>query len=591
MSSKERLIARYVSGELTQDEFLELNRLLRSDAQTLDDFVETVLIEMQLPEELSYVVSSALHPTNEDDSPPTSRRGNSRSNSGRAGSFDGRSSHSRLVWSGAIAAALIIGLGSFSWWSKVDTQFPSDHTAKSVNANRSQVDSGVDSGVVSSQPSTVATVCSIEDCVWTKGQAQLKRGSSISMGSRISLDRGLLGVVFASGARITVTGPCDLVFSDSRSCLLRLGSLAASVPSSAVGFAVTTPSSVTVDLGTEFGVAVDESGTSEVHVFEGEVATHPIDNTGLRSGEIKRLTSREARLFEIGGTTLRDIEANEAQFVRTSRQPLPPDELPELPITEQLALWLAADQLVSVDENGGVAAWGDILIGDNKTHDDALQPNPTQRPLWTPDGLNGRPGLLFDGEESFLITTPMATADEQTLFFVLSVAKSDASKMQLINYNGPPERHVVFRKGFAETGVLHVGTDSRLFNRPDGLGFIGFVFAGHDFKEASTAFDSARCCSREVVAWDEPVVIAYCYSLEQGNASLYLNGRLQESSSAHPPIAILSRKVIGRHPHENLKAALHGTLAELLIYNGALSDGGVQRVTKFLARRYNIALR
>ena len=41
------------------------------------------------------------------------------------------------------------------------------------------------------------------------------------------------------------------------------------------GFTVNTPSARVVDLGTEFAVAVEKTGQSEIHVFVGSVTVQP----------------------------------------------------------------------------------------------------------------------------------------------------------------------------------------------------------------------------------------------------------------------------------------------------------------------------
>ena len=52
---------------------------------------------------------------------------------------------------------------------------------------------------------------------------------------------------------------------------LKSGRLTAEVPPAASGFTVNTPRLNAVDIGTRFGVNVEENGDSELHVMEGEV--------------------------------------------------------------------------------------------------------------------------------------------------------------------------------------------------------------------------------------------------------------------------------------------------------------------------------
>ena len=573
-SKQDRGVAEFVDGVRDEAHYRCVEQWLKNDDDHLQAFVSQLRIEQDLHQLcLDDDVVRFLCTPLVDDRPSTKK--------------------SPMTWLATIAASLLLAATSyFVLRGGKEAAPPSSLPQASAIRVPPATDASqprVNAAILADANSSVGTVWNVDNCVWTKGQTPLERGADLAAGSRLSVEQGNLGIVFGSGARVTLAGPCDFIVNDSRSCLLRLGDLGASIPPSAIGFSVTTPSSVTIDLGTEFGVSVDERGSSEVHVFDGEVATHSLDRNGVPTGEVVRLTSSEAKHFEIGGTTLREFEANEKRFVRTPHPSIPPTELPELPITDDLALWLVADKQVSLDESGHVAAWEDLLIGDNQVHDDALQPTAAQRPSWSPDGLNGRPGVRFEGNGTFLLTTPMETTNEQTLFFVVSVDRSKRQIMQLINYNGPPERHVVYRKELPESGVLHLQTYLDHSTKPTNASFVGFVFAGHEKQAPMTFFNTAICKSITPVTYNQPVVVAYRYSLKNQQATLTLNGQLEQSVATDAPIAILSRKVLGRHPNEEHYRALCGVLGEVLIYNNALPDEQMQRVSEFLAVRYGIA--
>ncbi len=81
---------------------------------------------------------------------------------------------------------------------------------------------------------------------------------------------------FVHGADVVVKAPASFTIHDELRLTLEEGSLRALVPESAEGFTVNGPGVRFLDLGTEFGVAVDRvSGRSELHVFEGEVEVFP----------------------------------------------------------------------------------------------------------------------------------------------------------------------------------------------------------------------------------------------------------------------------------------------------------------------------
>ena len=109
----------------------------------------------------------------------------------------------------------------------------------------------------------------------------------------IRLAAGTIKVVFDVGALVTLEGPAELrVLSGMRVRAVR-GRITARVDEAAKGFAVETPNTVVVDLGTEFGVEVDAAGQTGVVVFEGRVdLSRPETTAG--SAAIRRLSQGEA---------------------------------------------------------------------------------------------------------------------------------------------------------------------------------------------------------------------------------------------------------------------------------------------------------
>lgn len=81
---------------------------------------------------------------------------------------------------------------------------------------------------------------------------------------------GIVQIEFSQGARVAIQGPAEFQLVSSNEANCELGKLSAQVPPQAVGFRINTPKGSIVDLGTEFGLAIN-SDSSEVHVFKGEV--------------------------------------------------------------------------------------------------------------------------------------------------------------------------------------------------------------------------------------------------------------------------------------------------------------------------------
>jgi hypothetical protein len=130
---------------------------------------------------------------------------------------------------------------------------------------------GTESPAILEEPVSrgVALLESMSGQEWSEGQPELRRGSVLEPGS-IKLKSGLIHLRFFSGAEVVVRGPAEFKVVSAMEGECRHGTLTAQVPAQAHLFRITAPHVTVVDLGTEFGLSVQEAAT-EVHVFNGRV--------------------------------------------------------------------------------------------------------------------------------------------------------------------------------------------------------------------------------------------------------------------------------------------------------------------------------
>ncbi len=98
--------------------------------------------------------------------------------------------------------------------------------------------------------------------------------SYVRAGQRLTLEQGRIELTYLSGAKLLLTGPSEFLVEATGGNLVR-GELVARVPEAGHGFMIVTPHGKVIDLGTEFGVVVDDFGVSQVNVYEGRVETFP----------------------------------------------------------------------------------------------------------------------------------------------------------------------------------------------------------------------------------------------------------------------------------------------------------------------------
>ena len=127
---------------------------------------------------------------------------------------------------------------------------------------------------------------------------------------RIRLTKGFIQLRFDSGVEVTLQGPADYEIVAPDQTRLSAGLLTANVPSNAMGFRVETPTAQVTDLGTAFGVEMDENKASRVSVFSGEV-------TVSKRGSQATMSLREGEAMQIdAGQEPAPVEFDESRFER-----------------------------------------------------------------------------------------------------------------------------------------------------------------------------------------------------------------------------------------------------------------------------------
>jgi hypothetical protein len=140
-----------------------------------------------------------------------------------------------------------------------------------------------------------ATLVDTRDCHW-KSPAAMTAEQRLAPGL-IELESGIAIIDFDGGARLALQGPASLEPLGPKSARLHRGNATVRCEDGLYSFSLLTPTSTIMDLGTEFGVAVDSDGASEVHVLDGEVEiADPVGKEHqstmfLNAGETVLLTS------------------------------------------------------------------------------------------------------------------------------------------------------------------------------------------------------------------------------------------------------------------------------------------------------------
>lgn len=141
-----------------------------------------------------------------------------------------------------------------------------------------------------------------ESLRWAEDTATRIRDDGWLSTGLLTVESGTLLITFNSGATALVEGPAEISIESSNRMFLKSGKLTAEVPPTASGFTVNTPRLNAVDIGTRFGMRVEDNGDSELHVMEGEV------KASRTSGNSVATLVREGLALRADGRTRSELQ-------------------------------------------------------------------------------------------------------------------------------------------------------------------------------------------------------------------------------------------------------------------------------------------
>ena len=160
----------------------------------------------------------------------------------------------------------------------------------------------------------VAVVKDQIDVDWHISSDILKNGEKLMTNQLpYEINKGLIKLTYNEGVDIVIEGPAKFTI-EKKGIDLSYGRLYSYVTEIGHGFTVDTPNNRFIDLGTEFGVFVNQNLTSELHVFTGEVQYY----SGLKGAPkaSKTIRANNARKFDADSGQIQNIPVEENVFAR-----------------------------------------------------------------------------------------------------------------------------------------------------------------------------------------------------------------------------------------------------------------------------------
>lgn len=276
----ENAVSELCHGTISDSTLADLHELMRVDADALDEYLWRVELHSELAAGSLRPSRKALIGTEARRVPPDPAL---RRFSGNAKSL-------------LAACVLVIAAGGLWLLSR-----PSSNNMNVADIGDPSAQDDTPATVIDSFLAVV--VDQSPDAKWSGANSPRGLGHAIGR-DRTVLEHGVATLQLDNEVELKLRGPVELALLSVDHCVVHRGQVSARVPEGAIGFRLDAPGLNVVDLGTEFSVAVSDSGTPQVHVFKGKVRaalpTLPASRTELSAGETasfdvaKGVVTREA---------------------------------------------------------------------------------------------------------------------------------------------------------------------------------------------------------------------------------------------------------------------------------------------------------
>lgn len=333
----DELIGRYLDGMANEAELNSLQEALRAQPEAADAFADIARFEAMLHVHVAREASGAKWADDGRltvDELPSGAGIAVDMQAGYHASFNVPPSWATTSLVGSVAfsylmAAIIMGAAltaAWVWKLPEQAQMAGISTPSGSRAPRPE-----------SWAKVVGQVTGMVDCQWADTNTATLDRASVLLGRKYAIRSGWMEITYNTGAKVLLEGPCTYAVDSPVGGFLSVGKLVARVesrvestnqqplnpnfqiPNPSRLFAIRTPTATVTDLGTEFGVDVDERGETTSHVFRGSIRVQAMTEGGMPNGEPRIVQANESvRVGRGADRTIADTAGSiERKFVRS----------------------------------------------------------------------------------------------------------------------------------------------------------------------------------------------------------------------------------------------------------------------------------
>lgn len=301
---------------------------------------------------------------------------------------------------------------------------------------------------------------------------------------------------------------------------------------------------------------------SVVHVAAGNAGVNfSTMSTAVGDTDANRLPDawENQYLGHLGNTATDDPGNVGRTLLESYQQSLNP--WPSAPVSSGLRVWYRADLGVVKDAGNKVSQWADL--SGSGFH--VTQATASRQPVWSVSGLGSKPAVDFDGTSTVLkssLADLQQGSDDLTVIAVLAPAAT-----QLVGASP-------FDTGLEEYHGLGIEQRNAATNQYQ-LRWMGS--AGSWYGHSERVVINASAGHGQVLAFVK----------NAGVQNAYLNGLLQGSEETGTAMLPTNSR-IGIGAANTDQKYYHGQVAEILVYNRALSDTERAQVEAAIAARYGL---
>ena len=398
-------------------------------------------------------------------------------------------------------------------------------------------------GMTTPPPKIVAQLTGLFDVEWSEDPARIANKSQLFAGQVLKLKQGVAEITFGQGAVVLLEGPATLELVDDGDGFLHAGKLTAQVPPRARGFRIDTPLAPIVDLGTQFGVVVDQGKSLEVHVFSGRIVVEPSSHVPqpvvVKSGSSLHL--------QRGSSAVVEQSTNPSQFVLATNMRTPPSWR-----AQQKILTADADLIVYyafAQDPQQPARLANLGTAGERL--DGLVTNAR----WASGRWTDKDALLFPGPSSRAYVE-LGESSARELNFPGSF--SVAAWFRVVG-SGGGDLPAIVTKG-DHTWRMHIEARS---------GCLGF---GSTPTEPSDLFSRTRVVDGR---WHLGVAV-YETDGSSGVKRLFVDGQLEATQETNLPIRATNAPVFIGENADHRGREFYGLIDEVAIFRRALSDAEIR---------------